>query len=90
MISRFAGWHDHMFDRVQNGLEDWFLGLAARFVFAGVLLVYLFNSALTKIGDGALGVFSISDNAYFQILPSVVEQYDYDASKVPFFPTTSS
>ncbi len=86
MISRLAGWYDLIFEKLQSALEDWFLGLAARFVFAGVLLVYLYNSALTKVGDGVLGFFTIQDNAYFQILPSVVEHYDYDASQVPFFP----
>lgn len=86
MISQLAGWYDLIFEKVQNTLEDWFLGLAARFVFAGVLFVYLFNSALTKVGDGVLGFFTIQDNAYFQILPSVVERFDYDASQVPFFP----
>ncbi len=86
MISRLAGLYNLVFDKVQTALEDWFLGLAARFVFAGVLFVYLYNSALTKVGDGVLGFFSIQDNAYFQILPSVVEHYDFDASQVPFFP----
>lgn len=86
MISRLAGCYSLIFEKIQSTLEDWFLGLAARFVFAGVLLVYLFNSALTKVGDGVLGFFTITDNAYFQILPSVVERFDYDASQVPFFP----
>lgn len=86
MISRLAGWYNLIFEKLQSALEDWFLGLAARFVFAGVLLVYLYNSALTKVGDGVLGFFTIQDNAYFQILPSVVERFDYDASQVPFFP----
>ena len=86
MISRLAGYYNLVFEKLQNSLEDWFLGLAARFVFAGVLFVYLFNSALTKIGDGFFGFLTITDNAYFQILPSVVERFDYDASQVPFFP----
>ncbi len=86
MISTLTGLHNRIFALVQKYLQDWFLGLAARFVFAGVLLVYLLNSAKTKVGEGVTGFFSIADNAYFQILPSVVESYDYDASQVPFFP----
>jgi putative oxidoreductase len=86
MITRLAGCYNQIFDRVQRSLEDWFLGLAARFVFAGVLLVYLYNSALTKVGDGLPGFFTITDNAYIQILPGVVERFDYDASLIPFFP----
>ena len=60
--------------------------MAARFLFAAVLLVYYLNSAATKVGEGVTGFFSVGDNAYFQILPSVVEAYGYDASQVPFFP----
>lgn len=71
---------------IESRLEGWFLGLAARFVFAAVLLVYYLNSAATKVGEGIAGFFSVGDNAYFQILPSVVEAYGYDASQVPFFP----
>lgn len=71
---------------VEARLEGWFLGLLARFFFAAVLLIYYLNSAATKVGEGIAGFFSVGDNAYFQILPSVVEAYGYDASQVPFFP----
>jgi putative oxidoreductase len=63
--------------------DGWFLGLLARLTFAAVLLVYFFNSALTKF-DG--GPFSIDDAAYFQILPPIVEAAGYDASQVAFIP----
>lgn len=86
MISQLVGLHNWIFKQIQTHLENWFLGLAARFVFAGVLLFYLLNSARTKVGEGVMGFFTITDNAYFQILPSVVESYDYDASQIPFFP----
>lgn len=78
--------HERVFGGLQDGLEDWFLGLCARFVFAAVLFMYFFNSALTKIGEGTLGFLTITDNAYFQILPTVVEQYGFDASQIPLFP----
>lgn len=70
---------------IESRLEGWFLGLTARFLFAAVLLVYYLNSAATKVGEGVTGFFTIGDNAYFQILPSVVEAYGYDASQVPFY-----
>ncbi len=79
LYGRITGW-------IEGALDGWFLGLLARFVFAAVLLVYYLNSFSTKIGDGFAGFFTIGDNAYFQILPSVVEAYGYDASQVPFFP----
>ncbi|MDH3663763.1 MAG: DoxX family protein [Alphaproteobacteria bacterium] len=86
MLDRIATFHGRFFGAVQSSLEDWFLGLSARLVFAAVLFVYFFNSALTKIGDGIFGFLSIADNAYFQILPTVVERYGFDASQIPFFP----
>lgn len=88
MLDRLTIWHGQIFGSVQSGLEDWFLGLFARIVFAAVLFFYFINSALTKIGDGLFGFLSIADNAYFQILPTVVERYEFDASQIPFFPYT--
>ena len=86
MLDRLTSMHDQVFASLQRHLEDWLLGLFARFVFAAVLFVYFFNSALTKIGDGVFGVLTVTGNAYFQILPTVVESYGFDASQIPFFP----
>jgi len=86
MITRLARMHERVFTAIERGLADWFPGLLARLVFAGVLLVYFLNSAMTKLGDGLPGIFTVTDGAYFQILPPVIEQYGYDASQVPFFP----
>ena len=86
MIHRFATLHGRVFGFVERQLDGWFIGLAARFAFPAVLLIYYLNSAATKVGEGITGFFSIGDNAYFQILPPVVEAYGYDASQVPFFP----
>ncbi|HSH42057.1 MAG TPA: DoxX family protein [Arenicellales bacterium] len=86
MIEKIIDLHHGVFGAVQRGLQDWLPGLLARLVFAGVLLVYFLNSATKKLGDGVTGVFQVADNAYFQILPTVVEQYGYDASRIPFFP----
>jgi len=86
MMTRLTAVHGRIFGAVEAKLDGWFLGLAARLVFAAVLAVYYLHSAATKVGEGVLGFFSIGDNAYFQILPSVVEAYGYDASQVPFFP----
>lgn len=86
MISTLIGLHGRFFTSIESRLDGWFLGLLARFLFAAVLLVYYLNSAATKVGDGIAGFFAVGDNAYFQILPGVVEAYGYDASQVPFFP----
>jgi len=86
MIRSIVSLHDTLFGALQRSLESWLPGLLARLVFAAVLLVYFYNSALKKVGDGALGLLTVTDNAYFQILPPVVEQYGYDASQIPLFP----
>jgi putative oxidoreductase len=86
MIARLSQLHDRIFGLVEARLDGWFLGLLARFAFAAVLLVYYLNSAATKVGDGVLGFFSVGANAWFQILPPVVEAYGYDPSQVPFVP----
>jgi putative oxidoreductase len=61
------------------------LPLAARLTFAGVLLVYFWNSARTKLGDGALGFLAPSDGAYAQIFPKVFEAVGYDSAQLGLF-----
>lgn len=78
--------YDQTVDIIDQGLQDWLPGVLARFAFAAVLLMYFFNSAMTKISPGPLGFLDVTDNAYFQILPTVVERYGFDASQVPLFP----
>ena len=76
-----------LYRRLASGLgaaaDGWLLGLLARLVFAGVLFVYFFNSALTKFDSFPFG---IADAAYFQIVPPIVEAAGYDASQVSFIP----
>ncbi|PPB80172.1 putative oxidoreductase [Albidovulum inexpectatum] len=58
------------------------LPLAARIVFAGVLLFYFWGSAVTKLGPGVPGLWTPSDGAYIQVLPKVVESVGYDFSQL--------
>ncbi|WP_102223554.1 DoxX family protein [Acidimangrovimonas sediminis] len=51
------------------------MSLAARLVFASVLLRFFLQSAATKIGPGGL-----TDGAYYQILPKMFEAAGYDAA----------
>lgn len=78
--------YESVFFNLQATLDGWFTGLFARFVFAAVLFQYYFNSAFTKVGEGFAGFFSVADSAYFQIIPPIVEQFDYDPSQVPLVP----
>ena len=85
-LADLAELHARVFAALEAATEGWLMGLLARLTFAAVLFGYYWNSALTKIGDGIVGVFTIADAAYFQIVPPVVEAYGYDASAVPVLP----
>ncbi|MBT0956070.1 DoxX family protein [Alphaproteobacteria bacterium KMM 3653] len=76
---------DRIFARFEHALSGWFLATAARLVFAGVLLMYFWNSAATKLGDGILGLFKPSSSAYIQIFPKAFEAAGYDPSQLGFF-----
>jgi len=66
-------------------ISPWLVPTLARIAFAGVLLFYFWNSALTKLGDGPLGFLSPSDGAYIQIFPKAVEAVGYDTSQLSAF-----
>lgn len=77
-----------LYDRLAAGLSriaPATLPTLARLIFAGVLLVYFWNSARTKLGDGLLGLFRPSDGAYIQIFPRAVEAAGYDFSQLGFY-----
>ena len=57
----------------------------ARFAFAATLAVYFWASALTKVGDGPLGLFRPALGAYAQIFPRAMEAAGYDVAQLgPF------
>ncbi len=68
-----------------NRAGDQILPLLARFVVAAVLLLYYWNSGLTKIGDGIFGVFSPSVGGYAQIFPKAMEAVGFDISQMNIF-----
>lgn len=74
--------HDATILRLARALEGWFLPSFARFVFAAVLLFYFWNSAATKLGEGILGLFLLSDGAYVQIFPKAMEAAGYDSAQL--------
>lgn len=86
LVNSARNLHDAVFAAIERALNGWFLGLAARFVFASVLFFYYFHSVGTKVHDGFPGIFKVADNAYYQILPPVIEAAGYDAANVSFFP----
>lgn len=68
-----------------NRLGDAVLPILARIVFAGVLLMYYWNSGLTKLGDGVFGILQPSSGAYVQIFPKAMEAVGYDTSQLTIF-----
>lgn len=76
--------HHAIFGLVEKA-GDWLLPLLARFVFAATLLIYYWNSATLKLGDGFMGLFSPSIGAYSQIFPKQLEAVGYDASQFGIF-----
>lgn len=86
IIQRAAGLHGAIFGRLEAIGDRWLMGLAARLAFASVLFGYYWNSALTKVGAGFAGFFTIADGAYYQMLPPVIEAAGYDTANVAVFP----
>ncbi|MEN8893121.1 DoxX family protein [Planktotalea arctica] len=67
------------------GAGDAALAFAARFAFAAALALYFFNSGLTKLGGGVMGIFQPSLGAYAQIFPRAMEAAGYDVSQLGLF-----
>jgi putative oxidoreductase len=80
MLADLVDLHDRFFRNLEAALDGWFLGLFARFAFAGVLFVYFWNAALTKLGSGLLGIVQLGPGAYIQIVPGAMETAGYDPS----------
>ncbi|OIQ24911.1 MAG: hypothetical protein BM562_17710 [Alphaproteobacteria bacterium MedPE-SWcel] len=76
--------HNAAFDQIARA-GNRLLPLFARFTFAAVLLLYYWNSGLTKLGDGLFGIFSPSIGAYSQIFPKQLEAAGYDLSQFGVF-----
>lgn len=77
-----------LYDRITARLDrvgDWLLPTVARFLFAATLLIYFWNSAGTKLGDGIFGLLRPSLGAYAQIFPKAMEAVGYDASQLGVF-----
>ncbi len=76
------------YDRIADNLSRWgdaVLPTLARFTFAAVLLVYYWNSGMSKLGDGILGFLSPGSGAYVQIFPRAMEAAGYDTAQLGWF-----
>ncbi len=67
-------------------LAPMILPTLARLIFAAVLLIYYWNSGLTKLGgEGLAGLFSPTFNAFAQIFPKGAEAASYDVTQATAF-----
>lgn len=64
---------------------DVVLPTLSRLVFAGVLLMYFWNSGMTKLGEGLFGFLQPRSGAYAQIFPKAFEATGYDTSQLTIF-----
>ena len=71
--------HNATFHFIERTLGEWLIGTLGRLVFAGVLLMYFINSAMTKF-KGAFP--EVSAGAYAQILPTRMEAVTYDPAQL--------
>lgn len=77
--------HNSTFARIEAAAPV-LLPTLARLVFAAVLLVYFWNSGLTKLGgDGLGGLVSPTFNAFAQIFPKGAEAAGYDIAQASLF-----
>ncbi|SNR56325.1 DoxX family protein [Puniceibacterium sediminis] len=83
-MDRLITLHSTLFDGIERSFSA-LIPLLARLIFAATLLVYFWNSALTKLGDGVFGFLRASSNAYAQIFPRALEAVGYDASQLSLF-----
>ncbi len=79
-MTRLFALHDQLFGWIESRFGA-LLPLLARLTFAGVLLLYFWNSARTKTGAGVFGFLTPADGAYFQIFPRLAEKLGYDPSQ---------
>ena len=66
-------------------LSPFLLPTLARFIFAAVLLLYYWNSGLTKLGGSIDGLLSPTFNAFAQIYPKGAEAVGYDITQATLF-----
>lgn len=86
LVVRLTWLHRRIFGKAELLLDRWFLGLFARFVFLAVLYFHFLASAGAKVGEGFWGFFRITDQAYEQLLPSVLQTVGGNVAALAFVP----
>lgn len=86
LIGFFVRLYTAVFGAIERITNGWLLGLAARLIFAAVLLQFFWTSAETKIGGSITNIFTPTAGAYAQMFPQLMEQVSYDTSQIAYFP----
>ena len=81
-MTRLVALHDHI-AAILSQYSHQVLPTLARLVFAGVLVGFFWNSAMTKLGPGVSGLFLLSPGAYIQIVPGAMMDAGFDPSRIP-------
>lgn len=83
-MDRLTFLHNSIFSAIERSMSG-LVPLFARLVFSVTLLGYFWASAMTKLGDGVMGIFVPSTGAYAQIFPKQMEAVVYDVSQLSVF-----
>lgn len=85
IVRRLLNAYDRVAGFLQRAGQE-VLPLAARIVFASVLLLYFWSSFTTKIEPGFFGFLELRPAAYYQIAMPAVDAAGGNAAAVPFWP----
>lgn len=84
LINALRQLYNGFFGALEAITEGWFIGLFTRLTFLLTLYIYYLNSAKTKVGDGIIGFFQVTDGAYIQIAGPAFEAAGYEQSGLSF------
>ncbi len=76
--------HDSLVGWVEK-IGDQLTPLLARFIFAATLLVYFWQSAVLKLGEGFFGIFKVTSGGFGQIFPKQAEAVLWDVTQMTAF-----
>ncbi len=82
-MNRLISLHNALFGAVDR-LGSAALGMLMRLVFVATLLMYFWNSALTKLGDGVFGFLKVTAGGFGQVFPKQAEAVLWDVTQMSF------
>jgi len=80
-MDRLISLHNALFSAIDR-IGSLGLGMLMRLVFAATLLMYYWNSGLTKLGDGVFGFLKVTAGGFGQIFPKGAEAVFWDVTQM--------